>query len=276
MQRLTNIPEGAKTVEEVTPTPPKPSNNHDGVFRLPSVPNSYFPHHSVLEAFRAKLDALKPRFCQRRGRMIRPAKQVVVQRTLPLLPNNGTESLSMKVIPQGSLSTEFKENKKTTHHSIALSPISIEPDDEPEPEPKQEPESVLPPSPTPTIGTLLDIVDTIPTTCSKEPEAMDTSSSFTGKKLHKTYFFGVYQCFAYFLDFLTETTRGIQTPLSTSPSRLLKEDDAHWLNSEVADFSFSSFLGHLDASPVKTDTSRVSTAVHTDDTRMSQDVSNFY
>lgn len=195
LQRLTNIPDGAKTVEEVTPTPPKPNNNHDGVFRLPSVPNSYFPHHSVLEAFRAKLDALKPRFCQRRGRMIRPAKQVVVQRTLPLLPNNGTESLSMKVIPQGSLSTEFKENKKTTHHSIALSPISIEPDDEPEPEPEpnQERESILPPSPTPTIGTLLDIVDTIPTTCSKEPDAMDTSSSFTGKKWPKTFFFfGLY------------------------------------------------------------------------------------
>lgn len=39
------------------------------------------------------------------------------------------------------------------------------------------------------------------------------------------------------------------TPPS-SPSRILKENDDQWLNSEVADFSLSSFLGHLE-SPMK-------------------------
>lgn len=42
-------------------------------------------------------------------------------------------------------------------------------------------------------------------------------------------------------------------PASTppvSPSRLLKENENQWLNSEVADFSLSSFLGHLE-SPMK-------------------------
>lgn len=46
----------------------------------------------------------------------------------------------------------------------------------------------------------------------------------------------------------------IQNSAPASPSRLLKENDNQWLNSEVADFSLSSFLGHLE-SPVKPTTS---------------------
>lgn len=63
------------------------------------------------------------------------------------------------------------------------------------------------------------------------------------------------------------------TPPS-SPSRILKENENQWLNSEVADFSLSSFLGHLD-SPMKTpQTNPVMT--NDDNTRLSltQDVSN--
>ncbi|KAL1116449.1 hypothetical protein AAG570_004923 [Ranatra chinensis] len=37
----------------------------------------------------------------------------------------------------------------------------------------------------------------------------------------------------------------------TSPSRILKEGESQWLNSEVSDFSLSSFLGHLESSPLK-------------------------
>lgn len=55
-----------------------------------------------------------------------------------------------------------------------------------------------------------------------------------------------------------------------SPSRILKENDNQWLNSEVADFSLSSFLGHLD-SPVKPTQSVSSTTG--DESRLSQDVS---
>lgn len=36
----------------------------------------------------------------------------------------------------------------------------------------------------------------------------------------------------------------------TSPSRILKENENQWLNSEVADYSLSSLLGHLE-SPAK-------------------------
>nr|XP_045622228.1 uncharacterized protein LOC123772892 isoform X2 [Procambarus clarkii] len=41
----------------------------------------------------------------------------------------------------------------------------------------------------------------------------------------------------------------------SSPSRLLQQSDNQWLNSEVNDFSFSSFLGHFE-SPVKSSSSR--------------------
>ncbi|KAJ9598246.1 hypothetical protein L9F63_011067, partial [Diploptera punctata] len=53
----------------------------------------------------------------------------------------------------------------------------------------------------------------------------------------------------------------------TSPSRILKEADNQWLNSEVADFSLSSFLGHLD-SPLKP----AASTAPTEDTRLYSDV----
>lgn len=53
-----------------------------------------------------------------------------------------------------------------------------------------------------------------------------------------------------------------------SPSRILKENENQWFNSEVADFSLSSFLGHLD-SPVKPTTAPSTTG---DESRLSQDV----
>ena len=51
----------------------------------------------------------RPRYCNRRGRAVRP-KNVVVQRMLPLLPKapNGHAMVTLKVIPQSSqLSGEF-------------------------------------------------------------------------------------------------------------------------------------------------------------------------
>jgi hypothetical protein len=51
----------------------------------------------------------RPRYCNRRGRSVRP-KNVVVQRMLPLLPKapNGHAMVTLKVIPQTSqLSGEF-------------------------------------------------------------------------------------------------------------------------------------------------------------------------
>lgn len=57
------------------------------------------------------------------------------------------------------------------------------------------------------------------------------------------------------------------TPLS-SPSRILKENDIQWLNSEVNDYSLTSLLGHLE-SPLKTAQTTIITG---DDNVMSQDV----
>ncbi|XP_018327452.1 protein cramped [Agrilus planipennis] len=55
-----------------------------------------------------------------------------------------------------------------------------------------------------------------------------------------------------------------------SPSRILKEIENQWITAEVADFSLSSFLGHLE-SPAKPD--RVSPSPQVaDDSRLSQDV----
>lgn len=68
---------------------------------------------------------------------------------------------------------------------------------------------------------------------------------------------------------LSENTQNSTPP--PSPTRLLKENENQWLNSEVPDFSLSSFLGHLE-SPMKT-TSSLSVAG--DESRMSQDVSEF-
>ncbi|KAI4463285.1 cramped protein [Holotrichia oblita] len=74
-----------------------------------------------------------------------------------------------------------------------------------------------------------------------------------------------------FVGLLSQNMSTGNTP-PTSPSRILKENENQWLNSEVADFSLSSFLGHLD-SPMKT--AQGNTAIAGDDnTRLSlaQDV----
>ncbi|KAK9752240.1 hypothetical protein QE152_g4340 [Popillia japonica] len=74
-----------------------------------------------------------------------------------------------------------------------------------------------------------------------------------------------------FVGLLSQNMSTGNTP-PTSPSRILKENENQWLNSEVADFSLSSFLGHLD-SPMKT--AQTTTTIASDDnTRLSlvQDV----
>ncbi|KDR16417.1 hypothetical protein L798_09323 [Zootermopsis nevadensis] len=84
----------------------------DGVFRRPLLAPSHFKPLSKVgtaDAFKAQLDKFRPRYCNRRGRAVRP-KNVVVQRMLPLLPKapNGHAMVTLKVIPQTSqLSGEF-------------------------------------------------------------------------------------------------------------------------------------------------------------------------
>ncbi|XP_044735274.1 protein cramped-like isoform X2 [Chrysoperla carnea] len=231
-----NLPE-TTTMEEISLTSKNTvSQGEDGIFRLPVPFNAAARQNSALEAFKAKLDSLKPKFCYRRGRTFRN-KQVVVQRTLPLLPKSGandTSILQMKVIPKFQSMHQKIEptyvQSKPTQHSIALSPIRIESVDD---------------------GSIPD--EGCSSTESTDDNVKDGMVSDNNSSQNITD------------GFLSENVRGIETPLSASPSRLLKEDDAHWLNSEVADFSLSSFLGHLE-SPIKT------TVPNNDDSRMSQDM----
>ncbi|XP_008192098.1 protein cramped isoform X2 [Tribolium castaneum] len=57
--------------------------------------------------------------------------------------------------------------------------------------------------------------------------------------------------------------------MSTGLSKILKENENQWINADVADYSLSSLLGHLDC-PSKTNQSMVS--LSHDDTQLSQDV----
>ncbi|GBP63902.1 hypothetical protein EVAR_39564_1 [Eumeta japonica] len=45
-----------------------------------------------------------------------------------------------------------------------------------------------------------------------------------------------------------------ESSMSLSPSRLLRDATGQWLESEVQDFSLSSFLAHLDAAGTKAHT----------------------
>lgn len=67
---------------------------------------------------------------------------------------------------------------------------------------------------------------------------------------------------------LSDNIHSGATPPS-SPSRILKENENQWLNSEVADFSLSSFLGHLE-SPMKP--SQSTSGISEEESRMSMDV----
>lgn len=61
---------------------------------------------------------------------------------------------------------------------------------------------------------------------------------------------GIYQCrvgfYFMFLDILGENRSS--SVMSTGISKILKENENQWLNSDVTDFSLSSLLGHLDQS----------------------------
>lgn len=97
----------------------------------------------------------------------------------------------------------------------------------------------------------------------------DGSINFVGKYYR---FFFLKRLTLCILGLLSQNMSTGNTP-PTSPSRILKENENQWLNSEVADFSLSSFLGHLD-SPMKT--AQTTTTIASDDnTRLSlvQDVS---
>ncbi|PSN31812.1 hypothetical protein C0J52_16418 [Blattella germanica] len=112
-QPIRNLPDNGPGAKPVRPAVSvSVTSLHDGVFRRPLLaPSQYkpLPKPGTDEALKAQLDKFRPRYCNRRGRAVRP-KNVVVQRMLPLLPKapNGHAMVTLKVIPQTSqLSGEF-------------------------------------------------------------------------------------------------------------------------------------------------------------------------
>lgn len=75
--------------------------------------------------------------------------------------------------------------------------------------------------------------------------------------------------FIFTVGLLSESP-AVSTP-PTSPSRILKENENQWLNSEVGDFSLSSFLGHLE-SPMKTANSNAGMGIEDSRLGLTQDV----
>ncbi|XP_030750783.1 protein cramped [Sitophilus oryzae] len=122
------------------------------------------------------IQKLKPIFCNRKGRRFR-SKQVVVERKLPLLPNNlsGHQIVRMNIISQQpSPAAATTESQISIQDDLQIQKVIDNPEDE------------------------NSVISTVP----------------------------------------------------SSPSRLLKEGESEWINAEVADYSLSSLLGHLE-SPIK-------------------------
>ncbi|KAL0273213.1 UNVERIFIED_CONTAM: hypothetical protein PYX00_005943 [Menopon gallinae] len=208
-------------------------NTNDANFRKPGIHSS---NKSRLdpEAFKAQLDKLTPRYCNRRGRGI-ATKNVVVQRTLPLLPkaSNGHAIVTLKLIPQTSqFSGEFMPVSLVTSRPNSPRDINAElprrrneqPIASQSPLSSGENENAVveqSTSPTPSISALL--------------EDHDPMMALGGGDITVAGATGSYEC--------TDLP-----PSSPSPTVILREED--WLNGEVADYSLSSILGHLET-PVK-------------------------
>nr|CAD7434740.1 unnamed protein product [Timema monikensis] len=259
----------------------------DGVFRIPLLAPSQFkppPKPGTAEAFKAQLDKFRPRFCNRRGRAVRP-KNVVVQRQLPLLPKapNGHAMVTLKVIPQTG---EFMPIGGPTglvaasHSSGVVFPSGVMP------RPPVKSRHILPALPvvtTPPPNTSPLLSDTSPAGAKEEllqPASPPSISHLLNLPVGEGDHISLVTPSTSLLDpphtggqtfegFLPTAGELVNSTPPSSPSRIFKED-SQWLNSEVADFSLSSFLGHLE-SPMKPST-LVTSAPSGEDTRLSSDV----
>lgn len=273
----------------------------DGVFRRPLLAPSQFKTipgaTSAEEAFKAQLDQFRPKYCNRRGRSGR--KNVVVQRMLPLLPKtaNGPSMLTLKVLPQGG---EFRPigPQPSSARVLSFTPVPVvsspnlivqqqqpqqqhlvhkqqqlvsvtaaSPVTAPTTPPPPSLPLATPPSPPPSISSLLNL----------GPEELSLGADSTTLldvplPSNAPNFVGLLGNDDQTIeDGVPDPCSLLQSSGSTppiSPTRILKETDNQWLNSEVVDFSLSSFLGHLD-SPLKSSSTVGPT---NDDTRLSQDV----
>lgn len=177
------------------------------VFRRPLQPK---PLHST-GSFKAQLDKLQPRYCNRTGR---PGNKHVgiVQKLLPLQPKAGLTIVQTSNFRPIVPAITSEQNQ------------TIDVDKESSPKKKWEPPDE-------------DIPDDVSITSSTINRLMDITLP-SMNELSTPNFFGLLP------NCNSSTSVNLTTP-STSPSRLLKDDGNHWLNPEM-DFSLSSFLGHLD------------------------------
>ncbi|KAG8222699.1 hypothetical protein J437_LFUL002756 [Ladona fulva] len=272
----------AQPISWGAPPPPPPPNTigshflyREGTFRRPPVVpgrliGALENPGAAAEAFKAQLDKFRPKYCNRRGRSVR--KSVVVQRMLPLLPKAPTTPphafMTLKVIPQTSqLSGEFAPLAPSPGPPILPKEPVPQPVNPPPPPPAPillQPIQSLEPVSVPSTG-VLDLPLAGPSfvgllsgteddVSSKERMVLSSSSEISNVPVVREG------------PGSSEGDACVTPP--SSPSRILGETDGQWINSEVADFSLSSFLGHLD-SPLKPSTVAPPSG---DDTRLSSDV----
>ncbi|KAF5300007.1 hypothetical protein FQR65_LT09263 [Abscondita terminalis] len=248
------------------------------IFARPVSPN--------IEALRAQLDSiqrLQPRYCNRRGRRPR-TKQVVVERRLPLLPNktdSGRQIVQMNIIAHDSISSvprmiapKIVNVDKAEHNITNIVNIQSQPnemklqnfgsniinvDNNINSTPATEAIAISDNAVTPSrVGSPTSISNLLDLEIARQSEDILNQPVLVNKDDT-----GIPSFVEEFLGLLSSSG----TP-PTSPSRILKENENQWLNSEVADFSLSSFLGHLE-SPSKAATQ---SSLAADDNHLSQDV----
>lgn len=248
--RLTNVDKGesqekAPAVQNSSATPVVIQSST--LFRRPVSPNI-----DVLRAQLASFQRLQPRYCNRRGRRPR-SKQVVVERRLPLLPNKtgtGRQIVQMNIIAQDntprSIAPKIVNIDRSEHNITNVVNISSESTDSN----TNDPHALAISDNAVTlsrVGSPTSISNLLEMAMAQQTGEILNQSVLENKEIPS------------FSGLLSSNG----TP-PTSPSRILKENEHHWLNSEVADFSLSSFLGHLE-SPMKT----TQCGVQTDDNPLS-------
>ncbi|XP_014257030.1 uncharacterized protein LOC106670881 isoform X2 [Cimex lectularius] len=225
------------------PLLPAPSNSTQNVSK--GAPDGF----AALQFFRSK-------YCNRRGRSRQ--RSVVVQRMLPLLPKT---TLPLVVTLQ-----TMQPNPTKTY----TPPIVINPNPGEEPGQFQMVQQSVAPGLIGSTQPFQPVAEVTP------PVQKDTDVSPVSEAPADINTPGTSNTFKGILsggdqnEAILDNVEMFDVSAPTSPSLLLKDEEGQWLNSEVADFSLSSFLGHLE-SPLKSNG-----LAGTEDTHMSTDVDSHF
>ncbi|XP_044749049.1 protein cramped [Coccinella septempunctata] len=163
------------------------------------------------------IEKLKPKYSIRKGRRL-ITKQLVVERELPLMPkaSSGHQIVCMNIISRGGKNSSHQTSVGNGEQETDTGAIECDTDNN------------------------FEQVVCMEEDCRRFSEVIENKSADTNMNANEMD--GTYQ--PNNLDALLDPTR------SLSPSVLLKENENQWISSDVADFSLSSFLGHLE-SPMK-------------------------